>query len=190
MAPSSTSDSDASSTPSRPEPGGGMAPLAREADLEAFLAYAQEGAREVLQCGSTSEDAAQNVMLRIVRKGAECWQSIRNPAAYFRRAGRLEALMLLRGFWQRADVCSLEAVNHPLASSESDPLTRVLEHEERKVIIAEIERLPQRCSAVMRRVLEGNSRREIASELGVRLGAVEKQVTRGYARLGRALSRG
>lgn len=151
---------------------------ARElADLyEAWAPTVWTAARAIVSCEADADEAVQRVFFRIHRNGA------RTPkggwtAAYFHKAGRNEARMRLRGK-QREIPLSRRIAARALARGAPPDLRLDIE-ELLAVLHRWLERLPPRCTAVMKLRLEGASNPDIAEVLGISVSAVEKQAARG-----------
>lgn len=123
------------------------------------------------------KDAAQQVFVRLWESGD--WQRIDDPERFFRRAGRNEALTMLRRRHTRRGFLLTEARGHDLRSRPPSPEEVLLRSERRDHLLELIEFLPPRCQLVCAlKLVEGFTHREIADKLGISLRAVGKQVAR------------
>lgn len=133
-------------------------------------------ARTCVDDDEDADDAAQDVFATLWTRGQG--KVIRAPQTYFAQAGRnagLKVRRLVARFVQISD----QGLEKFLGSS-GEPETEL--HRRRRVALLRqmLEDLPPRCRAVMSLVyIVGLTRRQTAEELGVTLGAVEKQITRG-----------
>lgn len=153
-----------------------VAPPRSLAELYArWWPYTRKVARRFLHTDADAEDAAQRVFLRLLEEDA--WRKIVNPRKYFRRAARNQALNALRDLRIRHRY-------HDAAHAGNrhvDALRDLLRQEARERLQQLLLALPRRCSAVMlATIVEGLSRRQVAERLGIGVGGVEKQITRGY----------
>ena len=142
-------------------------------------------AQRVLGSPADAEDASQRVFGRLWKSGS--WESIAQPRHFFRKAGRREALSMLR---RPGCPTPLHSLNGPLVDAvrSLDPLPdEMLMRDDRvRLAAALITRLPPRCQTVCALVfLEGLTYPEVAARLGVTVKAVEKQVARGLQTLRR-----
>lgn len=132
-------------------------------------------AREVLGDSDLAEDVAQTVLLKVLTVGD--WNEIGSPHAYCRRAARREALRALEAERRREP---LSVVESHARSAAPDPWELAVRREHRAALETCLRRLPERCALVMTlKLVEGLTRAEIAREVGIRVGGVEKQLARG-----------
>ena len=160
----------------------GASPLSDCARLykEGFR-HARAAAFEILGCEFDADEAAQRVVVRHFRRGLSALE-VGHPMRYFRKAGHREALMLLREGVRSSTLFDPVAMAH-FKDPRRNPLDQCIQEAEKAHLRRCILLLPPRCSAVMSLVLSGHTRREIAECLGIRIKAVEKQITRGYRNL-------
>jgi RNA polymerase sigma-70 factor (ECF subfamily) len=123
--------------------------------------------------------------MRLLRAGPPAWH--RDLAdEFFLAAGRKEALTMRRD--RRKHVALSEGFGGVLLSAESLPDYHAEQCELRALLERSIAGLPTRCREVLLRIGTGRvTRAEVAEELGISLGAVEKQITRGYRLLRQTL---
>lgn len=123
-----------------------------------------------------AEDAAERVFARLWKNGG--WWAIDHPASYFHRAGRLEALSVLR---ERPETAALNQglVEH-LADPSADPTRPVRRHELLSLVEDALDRFPERCrEACELKWVRRLGHQRVAEELGITTKAVEKQLARG-----------
>lgn len=132
-----------------------------------------------------AEDAVQQACLKLLKLPKDVLPRI--PAdrrqAYLVTAVRNEARRLTTPYQQEIPLDEKHARSLPCAAPPPDAeySRSRLQH----LVCAMISRLPERCRQVMSLYLsEQLTRREVANHLGMTLGAVEKQITRGYRLLG------
>lgn len=145
---------------------------------------AKKAALRILREPSAADDAVQTVFARAIG-GPHVSQPGRFEDAYFIRAARNEALSMLRKSRKEALQIPLTA---DLAAKMRDPSPRPDEMaaaaEEQELLRRAIGRLPPRCREIVSRIaFEGMTRAQVASELGISVKAVERQMTRAYAKL-------
>lgn len=153
---------------------------ARESFEELFRTWApvvKAAARPYLLCDSDAEDAMQSVFARLWANGS--WRKIDSPEAFFRNAGAREGITRWR---RRRRVASLTPPRiASLPSRRPRPDHELSARESRAASLRLIRQLPHRCRLVMWLVvIRGLTRSEAAERLGIGIGAVEKQITRGY----------
>lgn len=142
----------------------------------------RDAAYDVLQSEPDANDAAQQVFIRLWESGD--WEGIDHPDAFFAQAGRNEAVTMLRRRRRRYSLRRTNLRLHELISRSPSPEARVLISERREHLLQAIALLPPRCRLVCTLVfVEGCTHRETAETLGVSIGAVEKQVSRGRRQL-------
>lgn len=134
-------------------------------------------ARARLPCDADADGVAQDVFLRLWKAGSDTWPRANAPA-FFRRAGRNEAVSRIR---HRRRLTALTAtIAEGLGSQSATPDEYAARAEARLIVGAAIRRLPPRCRTVVRlALLDGLTNAEIAKRLGIGVGAVEKQQARG-----------
>jgi RNA polymerase sigma factor (sigma-70 family) len=158
------------------------------AAYRSYLHHTRSAALAVLQCPAGADDAAQRVLLRMLKRGGAAWDAVLDVGQYFRAAGRREALMMLREEAREMTTTRglTEVADHPCLGP--DPLECCIAAADRAQLLECVQRLPPRCSEVLLLAFNGRSRPEIAQELGVGLNAVEKQISRGYRLLRKRLA--
>jgi RNA polymerase sigma-70 factor, ECF subfamily len=168
---------------SRPEQGGAdrMPRPEQESgrtDLLAVLVdrYVDLRRRLARRLGSAdwAEDALQDTYLRL--KGAEAVGEVRNPVAYLFRAAFNTALNLQRGDSRRLGAGEIETLLH-IADDMPDAL-RIVEGRSDVVWLKQImAELPPRPRAILLAArLDGLSRQEIATQFGISVSMVEKEL--------------
>jgi RNA polymerase sigma factor (sigma-70 family) len=142
-------------------------------------------ARKHLPCDADADGVVQRVFTRMWQHGVDVWRP-RRPRAFFRRAGRTEALYFLRGRHRRA--ISFDDID-PTAfpASEALPDELASRDEVRAIVRAAIDELPPRCAQVMTLIGEGFTHAEVAAQLDITVEAVYKQAVRGRRLLGCSL---
>lgn len=146
---------------------------------EEWFDVACAAAREVVQSRMDAEDAAERVFMRLCR--ARSLPSIKRPRRFFRRAGRNEALSMMR----HRQIFPWTFAHTPVAaatikSSAPKPDERLQRSERRALAARLVSQLPPRCRATCSLVfLDGLTHREAAERLSITRKAVEKQVARG-----------
>lgn len=126
--------------------------------LLAVRRAAYAAALSLLGCEDEADEAAQEVLVALWETGPLAILAIRSPEAYGRTAGRRRALNRLR-------------------AGRSFQVGEV-----------RVDRLPERCRAVLTAQLHGRSRNEIALALGISLKAVEWQIGEGRRRIAREVA--
>jgi RNA polymerase sigma-70 factor (ECF subfamily) len=142
-------------------------------------------ARALLPCDDDAEDAVQRVFLRFLRRRNGVPKTDR-PMAYFRLAGRREALLLLRSGQRHVPIAEPLTSAIPSRAPLPDRLLHVEQARARLKRLADA--LPTRCGAVMKLRLDGASNPDIARALGILVKAVEKQAARGRTLLDETLA--
>lgn len=132
--------------------------------------YAWAIAKSILHSDDDASDAVQQVFMRLWAQPFSAYP--RSPRPFFRTAARRQALSLIR---KRKTESALKAA---LASTSPEVNVEPGAADDHPVLPPLVVRLPPRCQAVVALVLEGYSHSEIASRLGVRTKAVEKQMVR------------
>jgi RNA polymerase sigma-70 factor, ECF subfamily len=166
-------------------------PHASDGDRDSFAELYRQwhpvvwaAARPLLPCDDDADDAVERVFLRILRRPKRIPKAGWN-AAYFKRTGRNEALLLLRSTKCHVPISDALASTLPVASRSPD---RRLHAEEVRTRLDRLaDALPPRCAAVMKLRLDGTPNPKIARVLGISVKAVEKQAARGRALLEEAL---
>lgn len=138
--------------------------------------------------GIDVDDIIQDTYVTLVR--LESVAGIRNPKAYVYQTAYSLALVCLR----RARVISIQAVaDFDGISAQSAPSAEELVADRQELIrVAEVlEGLPHRCREVfVLRKIHGLSQREVAAQMAITEGTVEKQVHKALQRLVELLGRG
>ena len=121
-----------------------------------------------------AEEALQDTYLRL--KGAEAVGEVQNPVAYLFRAAFNTALNLQRGDNRRLSVSEIETFLH--IADDMPDAQRIVEGRSDIVWLKQImEELPPRPRAILLAArLDGLSRQEIASQLGISVSMVEKEL--------------
>ena len=151
--------------------------------LEAILlAYLRKNWRNV----SEVADLRQEVYARVYRSADR--ELPQNTKAFLMMTAR--NLMIDRA--RRAQVVSIDAVAdlESIPSIDDAPSIEeiVSSRQELRVLNAALEQLPPRCREIVRmRKIEGKSQRQVALDLNLSEGTVEKQVAKGISRLADAL---
>jgi RNA polymerase sigma factor (sigma-70 family) len=132
-----------------------------------------------------AEDAVQQACLKLLKLPGDVLARI--PAdrrqAYLMTAVRNEARRLTLPYRQEIPLDEKHARSSPCAAPSPD--AQYCRSRLQQLVRAMINRLPERCRQVMSLYLcEPLTRREVAKHLGMTLGAVEQQITRGYRLLG------
>jgi RNA polymerase sigma-70 factor (ECF subfamily) len=131
----------------------------------------REAADDVLQSEPDARDAAQQVFMRVWESGD--WRRIDDPERFFSRAGRNEALAVLRRRRRRRSILGAEARPHWLPGRSPSPEEVLLRSERRDRLLQLIGRLPPRCRLVCALTfVEGLTHRESAEKLGISVQAV------------------
>jgi RNA polymerase sigma factor (sigma-70 family) len=142
-------------------------------------------ARLLLPCDDDADDAVERVFLRMLRRPNRVPKAGLNNA-YFRRAGRNEALLLQRGRQRELSIHEEILETIPARAPLPDDLLHIKEVGKR--LEGLVDALPPRCAGIMKLRLEGASNPEIAQALGISVRAVEKQAARGRHLLDEALA--
>lgn len=147
----------------------------------------RDSANRVLDSDQDSEDAAQRVFARLWHSSA--WQEIDRPGQFFRKAGRHEALSILRSRLRWKTV-AVDSETGWLLSCRTPLPDESLQCAERRALLRRlVGALPRRCQLVCSLVwMLGLSHQEVAERLGVSVGAVEKQIARGRRHIRDAVS--
>lgn len=136
-----------------------------------------EAADAMLQSEADARDAAQQVFVRLWESGD--WRGIDDPERFFCRAGRNEALTILRRRRRRQGVLVTQARSYDLRHRMQSPEELLLRSERRDRLLQLIALLPPRCRLVCAlKLVDGLTHREIADKLGISVRAVGKQVAR------------
>lgn len=136
-----------------------------------------EAAVGVLQSETDARDAAQQVFVRLWESGE--WRRIDDPGRFFSRAGRNEALTMLRRRRRRQGFLLTRARWYDLRRRTPSPDEMLLRSERRERLLQLIGLLPPRCRLVCAlKLVDGLTHREIADKLGISMRAVGKQVAR------------
>ena len=136
-----------------------------------------EAADGVLQSEADARDAAQQVFTRLWDSGD--WRRIDDPERFFRRAGRNQALTILRRRGRRQGFLVTQPRLHDLGRRTLSPEEVLLSQERRDRLLELIALLPPRCRLVcLLKLVEGFTHREIADKLDISVRAVGKQVAR------------
>lgn len=136
----------------------------------------REGADGVLHSKADARDAAQQVFVRLWESGD--WRRIEEPERFFVRAGRNEALTILRRRRRRGSLLT-RGWSPDLRGRVNSPEDVLLRSERRSTLLRAIGLLPPRCRLVCAlKLLDGLTHREIAEKLGISVRAVGKQVAR------------
>lgn len=138
----------------------------------------REEAHRLLGAEEEAGGVAQQVFTRLWESGD--WRGIENPEPFFIRAARNEALTRLRRRRRRRALPLTDAMVAVLRHAADSPEEALIRSERRDVCHQIIGLLPPRCRLVCALVYaEGMTHREAADELGISMGAVEKQAARG-----------
>ncbi|WP_181814791.1 RNA polymerase sigma factor [Sphingomonas aracearum] len=143
-----------------------------------------------LRTGSDEpQDLVQDVFARMLT--TEGWSAIANPRTYMLQMLRNIAIDRMR----RAKIVDFrhfaDADEYDLPDDAPDPHRIVEGRQQMKAFAEALHALPERCRVVFeRRRIEGQSPRQIASELGVSLSTLEKRLARAIHLLTRALEPG
>ena len=141
-----------------------------------------EEARRLVRSEDEARGVAQQVFTRLWESGD--WRGIEDPERFFVRAARNEALSRLRRRRRRRTLALTDGMVAVLRHPGESPEKALMRSERRDVCFRIIGLLPPRCRLVCALVyLEGMTHREVADELGISIGAVEKQVARGRRRI-------
>lgn len=142
----------------------------------------REEAYRLIRSEDEAEDVAQQVFARLWESGD--WRGIENPERFFIRSAGNGALTRLRRRRRRRTLPLTDTMVAVLRQPGDSPEKALIRSERRDVCLQVIGMLPPRCRLVCDLVfLEGMTHREVADELGISLGAVEKQVARGRRRI-------
>jgi len=139
---------------------------------------------------SEAEDCLQEIWLRIL--GARVG-TIKEPLSYLYRMADNMVIDLRRGARRRADRERAWASRIPGVPEDIDPYPgadeAITARERLAAVQSAIAPLPARTREIFRKFrLEGISQKEIASEFGITVSAVEKQLQKAYAAVLQAAS--
>lgn len=160
------------------EPGRGSASgaAAFEAMYREWRPTVVEGAFAVLGDRDAAQGVAQDVFRRLWASGG--WRAIEQPASYFARAARREAIRRRSRERRLAEFCEC-------VEPRPDALTLVLKAERQAALVEGMRSLPPKCRRVMNlSICLGFTHREIAERMGVTKKGVERQITIGRRKLG------
>lgn len=136
-------------------------------------------ARRLLGSDADAEEAAQNVFARLWKRGNAAMRAIDSPKPYFTTAALREAQTLLRQQDRWVDLGA--SLVGRVESDAAGPEEELIQHEIQAVVRSMLIRLPPKCREVMSAIVcEGLTRREAADRLGMKLKAVEKQITNAH----------
>lgn len=139
-------------------------------------------ARKLLRSEDDAQEVAQQVFSRLWEGGD--WRGIGDPERFFKRAARNGALARLRRRRRRQTLTLNDGMAAVLHHRGESPEKALIRSEHRDLCLQVMGLLPPRCHLVCALVfLEGMSHREVADELGISIGAVEKQVARARRRI-------
>lgn len=143
---------------------------------------ARDAAWEILGSRDDAEDVAQRVLMRTLRNGT--WRTVEDPDSHAYVAARHEARSVLRTRKRRQRRHRATPLSYDMCRPPPPADSRLREEETFRHLEQMIVRLPPRCQLMCSLVfLQGCTHPEVAKRLGVSVGAVEKQIARGPAKM-------
>lgn len=154
--------------------------------LDVFMANRPALLRYLSLQGATvdeAEDLLQEVGLKVATLAG---QPVEQPRAYLYRMAHNHFLLHRRtaGRRERREEAWMAAHtgDPPDVDEQPSAETRLVAREQLSILQRAIDRLPDRTRTIFRRFrIDGTPRREIASDIGISVSAVEKHLARAYA---------
>lgn len=153
--------------------------------IEAFLALRPALVRYLTLQGALADEAEDILQEVSLKLSSRAYSDVEQPKAYLYRMAHNHFVLLRRAANRRAtrDEAWVSAnTGDPPEIDETPSIeTELIAREQLAMLQATLDRLPERTRAIFRRFrIDGIPQRQIATEIGISLSAVEKHLTRAY----------